>query len=158
MSCWSARPYQSGTQHRKQTTLQNLAPSDKPQAAEAELEGVAAAMDAARAERAALDVFHGSLIAAERHTCDLLAAVQVAAFAGEAGGEDEAAHWRTRPPAGRAAAGRAKPGFMEAVGGWSQRVVANVASLLSRGVFELLMWRGYTPTDADLRFAGQQRC
>ena len=133
-------------------------PLTVPQAAEeqtgARLERLAAALGAARRERAALDAIHGCLVSADRHQCDLLQAAQVASLAASLSasvpGGAEAARALTHGQApGGAAAGKA--GFLAAIGGWTQRTAARVRSLVQRGCFDVMVWSGYVPSDADMR-------
>ena len=124
-----------------------------PQSAEAqvesELEELAAEVAAARREGAALDVVHRSLIATERHQCDMLQVLQLADLQAARAGVERPAR---RPQVAAPAAAGLKAGLMHVVSEWSARA----AALVQKGAYAIVTWGGYVPTDADMRCAGQR--
>ena len=134
---------------------QTHTPQGEEAQTETDLERLTAAVAAARRERAALDAAHGALVSTEIHQQEILQAAQMAAQAGEVAGE-QAAPWRAAAPRPLAAPGLVA-GFLAAVGGWSQRAAARVKSLVREGAIEVLIFGGYDPTAADIRFAGRRR-
>ena len=128
-----------------------------PQATETEKEQLTAALGAARRERAALETIHGSLVLTERYQSDMLQAAQMVEPPRTAAGEHQG-HWCKAPQAELPAPPAAKPvGFLKALGEWSQRQAAHIKSIFREGVFGLLQWGGYVPTDADFRCVGRRR-